>query len=443
MKREIFNEGLMRFIEASPTPYHAVETMKTALEQAGFEALPEGESWLDDEGHFDLTGCYYITRNNSSIIAFNTGNVPISEYGFRMVGAHTDSPHLKIKPVAELESNGICQLGVEVYGGALLNPWFDRDLSIAGSVNYLSSTDQIRTALIDFRRPIAVIPSLAIHLDRTANKNRSVNPQTDLAPLILQSSSGHKPNLKHLITQQLQDQNHQDVHKILDYDLSLYDTQPPQLVGLNEEFLAASRLDNLLSCYTGLMALIHSVTQGNSDIDSPTLLVCNDHEEVGSRSFHGANSSFLHTVLNRMFTDSDALSQALECSVLISCDNAHALHPNYKDKHDFNHSPQLNQGPVIKYNANQSYATNSETAALFRWLCEQAKVKPQSFVMRSDLACGSTIGPITAAQLGVRTLDVGAPQLAMHSIRETAGSQDAHQLFTVLNRFYQLEQFPF
>ncbi len=439
MKKQTFNEGLLNFLEASPTPYHAVQSLTTALEQAGFEELPENETWINDDGSPSLQGRFYVKRNDSSLIAFTTGDDPeaLSNTGFRMVGAHTDSPCLKLKPNPDIEKEGYGQLGLEVYGGALLNPWFDRDLSIAGRVNYMASNDTIKSILVDFHKPIAIIPSLAIHLDREANKNRTVNAQTDMPPIFLQNSNGKTSNLKHLITKQLQKNSNLDIVKLLDFDLSLYDTQPPAIIGLNDEFITSARLDNLLSCYIGLMALL------DSDGLTPSVLVCYDHEEVGSRSSHGANSAFLTSILKRLFSSDDELAQCLNRSVFISCDNAHGVHPNYPTKHDKTHGPILNQGPVIKYHANQSYATSSETAALFRWLCGQCSVKPQTFASRADLRCGGTIGPMTAANLGIRTLDVGVPQFAMHSIRETAGSSDAHSLFKVLRQFFDLEALPF
>ena len=218
--------------------------------------------------------------------------------------------------------------------------------------------------------------------------------------------------------------------KVLDYELSFYDMQPPAVIGLHDDFIASARLDNLLSCYTGLVALLDNKSTQN------TLLVCNDHEEVGSMSAAGAQGTFLKSVLERICDNDEDVSRMIANSVMISADNAHGVHPNYADKHDANHGPVLNEGPVIKVNANQRYASNSETAALFRYLCELADVPVQSFVVRSDMACGSTIGPITASELGVKTVDVGVPTFAMHSIRELAGRWDAYYLYRVFNQYY-------
>jgi aspartyl aminopeptidase len=328
---------------------------------------------------------------------------------------------------------GLYQLGVEVYGGALLNPWFDRDLSIAGRVSYLNREGEVRETLIDFRRPVVSIPSLAIHLDREANNSRAVNPQTDLPPILMQTSEKEAIPFRDLLRKQASSEHPQlDVHQVLDFELSLYDTQPPGFVGLDEEMIVSARLDNLLSCFTGLQSLL------DAPPDQAALLVCNDHEEIGSTSAEGAQGPFLGTVLDR-WLGSDQRPRAIAHSMMISADNAHAVHPNYADRHDGNHGPLMNAGPVIKVNANQRYASNSRSAALYRHISEQLGIPCQTFVVRSDMGCGSTIGPLTAANLGILTLDIGVPQLAMHSIRECAGARDAHMLYQVLQRFYGAE----
>ncbi|MDP4917597.1 MAG: M18 family aminopeptidase, partial [Haliea sp.] len=317
------------------------------------------------------------------------------------------------------------------YGGALLNPWFDRDLSLAGRVSFADAVGTLQTAMVDFRRPLGVIPSLAIHLDREANQSRSVNPQTDILPVLALQADAKLPDFRDLLAQRLREEHPGcDVQRVLDYELSFYDTQPAALVGLHEEFIASARLDNLLSCFTGLQALLAA------DGKQSCLLVCNDHEEVGSLSTSGAQGPLLMSALRRMAPDEVALAQLVEYSLMISADNAHGVHPNYADRHDDNHGPLLNAGPVIKINANQRYATNAETAGMFRLLAEAEGVPVQSFVVRSDMGCGSTIGPITAGGTGIRTLDVGVPTFAMHSIRELAGRDDAAHLSRVLRRFY-------
>ncbi len=417
---------LLDFIQRSPTPFHATENLRAQLQDAGYTELHEADRWQTQAG-----GRYFVTRNGSSIIAFTLAGQSRSEDGFRMVGAHTDSPCLHVKPQPGSVKKGYYQLGVEVYGGALLNPWFDRDLSIAGRVSYRDSKQQLNNCLVDFERPVAVIPSLAIHLDRDANKSRSINAQKHLPPLLMQSEDDPAIDFRQLLADMARKQHPDaDIDEVLEFELSLYDCQPPALVGLNNDFIAAARLDNLLSCFIALRALL------NSDDSYSKLLVCNDHEEVGSTSACGADGPFLKSVLQRLCADHETLARCVDRSWMISADNAHGIHPNFADKHDANHGPLLNRGPVIKTNANQRYATNSETAALFRLLCEGADVPVQSFVVRSDMACGSTIGPITAGNIGVRTLDVGVPTFAMHSIRELAGSRDADHLHKALKAFF-------
>ncbi|MDX1572711.1 MAG: M18 family aminopeptidase [Methylophaga sp.] len=421
-----FNQGLLHFIDHSPTPFHAVATMVEALNLAGFSELKEADVW----GELAV-GKYYVIRNNSSLIAFVKTAQNLADTGFAMVGAHTDSPCLRVKPRPGKVNNGLWQLGVEVYGGALLNPWFDRDLSLAGRVSYLDKQDQLQHALVDFKKPMAVIPSLAIHLDREVNQSRSINPQQHLPPVIMQTEPGETPDFRALLEQQLSSQYpDQFIGQVLDYEISLYDTQPSALTGLNDDFISAARLDNLLSCYTGLQALLAS------DSKQPVMLICTDHEEVGSMSTAGAQGNFLQSVLQRLAPAAEAFQRLIEHSWLISADNAHGIHPNYADRHDASHGPLLNQGPVIKTNANQRYATNSETSARFRQICQLADVPLQDFVVRTDMACGSTIGPLTAAQIGVKTLDIGVPTFAMHSIRELAGSQDGWHLYRALKYFF-------
>jgi aspartyl aminopeptidase len=335
--------------------------------------------------------------------------------------------------------HGYLQLGVEVYGGALLGPWFDRDLSLAGRVHYQDSQNRLCSALLDFRRAVAVIPSLAIHLDRDVNSKRSINAQTDLPPLLLQVASDKKddktPTFRELLASELkQQQPSLDVKEVLDYEMSLYDTQAPALIGLNQDFIASARLDNLLSCHAGLEALLQQTGDGN------VLLVCTDHEEVGSATAAGASGPFLESVLRRINEKlggtNETLQQQLSQSLLVSVDNAHGIHPNFADKHDSKHGPLLNGGPVLKFNANQRYATNGDTSARFRRVCADAGVPLQSFVVRSDMGCGSTIGPLVATELGVATVDIGVPTFAMHSIRELAGARDVDYLVKALTRFY-------
>lgn len=433
-----FVNGLTEFIKNSPTPYHAVELMSAILERNGYSKLEETEQW-SMQGLQASGERFYVTRNDSSIIAFEL-NQPLAEAGVRMVGAHTDSPCLKVKPNPEIVNNQYLQLGVEVYGGALLNPWFDRDLSLAGRVSYLNENGAIDHQLINLEKAIAVIPSLAIHLDREANSKREINSQNHLPPILMKLPKGETEDEAdfNVILQQIVNANLEqgEALKILDYELSFYDTQAPAVIGLHDDFIASARLDNLLSCYTGLMALIDDDTQPGEEKQNK-LLVCNDHEEVGSMSAAGAQGPFLKSVLERLCSSDEDFTRMIAQSTMISADNAHGVHPNYADKHDKNHGPVMNDGPVIKVNANQRYATSSETGALFKHLCELADVPVQSFVVRSDMGCGSTIGPITASELGVKTVDVGVPTFAMHSARELAGRWDAFYLYRALKVFFR------
>ncbi len=410
------HKDLLDFIADSPTPFHATHNLLSLMLNNGFKQLNEGDNW-----DCKASSKYVVTRNDSSIIAFKTGK-DLTE-GLRMIGAHTDSPCLRIKPNPEYKQHGVVKLGVEVYGGALLHPWFDRDLSIAGRISGVDKKGKLVHQLIDFKKPIAVIPNLAIHLDREANKNKTVNPQNHL-PIIISGADDDADFKKLLLTQ-----CDKKITKVLDYELSCYDTHPPSVLGLNEEFISSARLDNLLSSYIGARALIAD------DSDNASLYVSTDHEEVGSASACGAQGPFLKSVLERLSNDAPSLTQLINRSTLISCDNAHAIHPNYADKHDQNHGPLINQGIVIKVNNNQRYASNSISSSKFQLICEQAKVPTQHFVVRSDMGCGSTIGPITASELGIETLDIGVPQWAMHSIRETAGSKDCDYLYSALRAF--------
>ena len=426
-------EPLLAFIDASPTPFHAVANLAARLRAAGYAAVDEARAWQPG-----AAGKYYFTRNDSSLVAVNLNRAP-AEHGFRVVGAHTDSPCLRVKPNAAAVAHGYAQLGVEVYGGALLNPWFDRDLGLAGRVTVRTAAGRMANRLIDFGRPVAFIPSLAIHLDRDANANRSINAQKELPAVLCRvSAAGRAPDFAQLLCAQLRRQYRRlDVDTVLAFELSLYDCQAAAVVGLKNEFIAAARLDNLLSCHAGAEALSGAGDNHNA------VLVLNDHEEVGSASSSGADGPFLRAILRRMCTDDAAMERALSRSMLVSVDNAHGVHPNYAHKHEANHRPLLNAGPVIKTNSNQRYATNSETAAVFRQVCERAGLPFQTFAVRSDMACGSTIGPITAARLGIRTVDIGVPQLGMHSIRELAGVKDQHTLTTALKGFYDTDDWPF
>ena len=428
-------KGLLQFLQQSPTPFHAVSNMAVLLDETGFQRLDSSNSW-----NLHKNSRYYVSRNDSALIAFKTGAGDLPDSGFRIAGAHTDSPCLKIKPHADVSSQGYAQLGVEVYGGALLHPWFDRDLSIAGRVNYENVDGSISSILVDLKDPVAFIPSLAIHLDTKANDGRLINKQKELPPILLQLDADEKFNFEDYLLEHLQTElGCLNVGAILSHELLLYDTHAPALVGLRKQFISSARLDNLLSCYVALHSLIESKDE------TASVLVCNDHEEVGSISASGAEGPFLKSILQRMLESEDQIEgssaasfdRAIQNSVLLSVDNAHGVHPNFPDKHDIAHSPMLNAGPVIKINANQRYASNSESIALLKSICNRLDISHQSFVMRSDMACGSTIGPITSALLGISTVDIGIASFAMHSIRESAGIADVESMGSLIQAFFE------
>lgn len=429
MNKQAFNEGLLAFIGQAPTPFHAVEAMVSPLETAGFQVLDERSRW-------DLQqGGNYLVKRDGSLIAFRFGKNSLLEEGIHLAGAHTDSPCLKVKPVAERQSQGYLQLGVEVYGGALLNPWFDRDLSVAGKVSFLDEAGNLKTCLVDLQRPVATIPSLAIHLDREANSNRSIDAQKHLPPVLLRQEGETAVSFEAYLLEYLRSEaGYPDARSVMSHELFFYDTQPPAIIGLQDQFIASARLDNLLSCYLITQSLLAS------DGVHTSVMVCNDHEEVGSGSASGAQGPFLKSVLQRLISaessDAEALERVFRRSILFSIDNAHGIHPNYAESHDPAHGPVLNGGPVVKINANQRYASNTESVARFRAYCDRVGVKSQAFVMRSDLACGSTIGPITASETGITTVDIGVPTFAMHSIRELAGADDGERLFQVVKAFF-------
>ena len=423
---------LLSFIDRSPTPYHAVAESISRLQVAGYRAIREDEVWDLAPGD----RCYTV-RHEGSLVAFQIGEISPAEGGFRVVGAHTDSPNLRIKPTPDVDAEGYRQLGVEPYGGALLHTWLDRDLSLAGRVT-LRGKFEPRTVLIDFARPILRIPNLAIHLQRELNKEGlKLNAQQHMLPIIGLAES---PDLRDLLTSELRAQNQieVDASDVLAFDLMTYDVQPSIVSGIRGEFIHASRLDNLASCHAGLTALIGS---GSAPLPQHTrVVVLYDHEEVGSRSAQGAASPLLAGALERSISgfkggEPQGIERALSRSTLISVDMAHAVHPNYPDRHEPKHRPVIGRGPVIKTNANQSYASDAQTAGLFAGLCDQLGIEPQHFVTRSDLGCGSTIGPITAARIGIRTVDVGNPMLSMHSCREMAGVADVKPMIDVLRSF--------
>lgn len=393
----------------------------------GFVRLLETHAWRLQPG-----GRYYVMRDDSSLIAFVVGTAPLAEHGVRLIGAHTDSPGLRLKPNAPHAADALLRLGVEVYGGPILATFTDRDLSLAGRVVLRDG----RCQRVCFKQPLLRLPNLAIHLNRGVNEDGlKLNKQTELPLLLTALRDSLTPDQQ--FRQLLADELLCAADKILSWELAVYDTQPAALWGAQSEYIAAGRLDNLASCQAALTALINTAAD-----NSAATRVCAwfDHEEVGSESAKGAAGTFLADVLERLsaaldLTRADYL-QALSHSFCISADMAHAYQPNFPGVYEPQHLIRVNGGPVIKFNANQRYASDAVSAAYFAQLCEAVGVGYQSYAHRSDLACGSTIGPITAAGLGIRTVDVGNPLWAMHSIRESAGVGDHAALIRVLEQFF-------
>ncbi len=425
-------DDLCAFIDRSPTPYHAVQETIRRLEMAGYACLAEAHAWKLSPGDRR-----YVVRAGGSLAAFEVGTAEPARAGFRIVGAHTDSPNLRLKPVPDVRRHGYHQLAVEPYGGVLLHTWLDRDLSLAGRVS-LRRGETSETRLVDFDRPLLRIPNLAIHLYREIDEEGlKLNKQTHLPPLL---GLGEGEDFETLLAAELSRQGAAvEAADLLAWDLMVYDTQPAARSGANGEFLHAARLDNLASSHAGLAALLDAGEAGPAE--ATRAIVLYDHEEVGSRSAQGAGGSFLADLLARIVPatgtrDAQATARAVSQSWLISADMAHAVHPNYADRHEAGHKPLLGGGPVIKTNANQAYASDAETAGLFAALCREVGVDCQNFVTRSDLGCGSTIGPISAARVGIRTVDVGNPMLSMHSCREMSASTDVAPMIAVLTAFF-------
>jgi aspartyl aminopeptidase len=423
---------LLAFIDRSPTPYHAVAESVRRLAAVGYRAQPESEVW--DLGPGDRCT---VVRNDGSLVAIEVGTAAPAEAGFRIVGAHTDSPNLRLKPRADVDCAGYRQLAVEEYGGLLLHTWLDRDLSLAGRVT-VREGDATRVLLLDFGRPLLRIPNLAIHLQRELRTDGlKLDPQTHSVPVVGLEGA---PPFAQLVAAELRAQQQADVsaEQVLAFDLMTYDVQPAAVSGARGEFVCASRLDNLASCHAAITALLAAGDDGPCEVTRVVVLY--DHEEIGSRTAAGAAGSLLHEALDRTVAGfkggaPQGAERALSRSVLVSADMAHAVHPNHVERHEPGHRPVLGGGPVIKHNAGGAYASDARTAGLFASLCSDAGTTPQHFVSRNDLPCGSTIGPISAARVGVPTVDVGNPMLSMHSCREMAGTADVAPMADVLRRF--------
>ncbi|RUP49756.1 peptidase M18 [Jimgerdemannia flammicorona] len=443
------------FVNASPSPFHAVHEAAQRLKKAGFVEIKERNSW---EGEVRPNGKYYFTRNASSIIAFAVGGKYKAGNGFSIVGAHTDSPCLKVKPVSKKEREGYLQVGCELYGGGLWHTWFDRDLSVAGRVLVERADGTHHNTLVKIDRPILRIPTLAIHLDRATNEGFKFNTESQLTPILATAAQvaltglpkadvvdtnvnkNHHPVLIKILAEKLQ----VEPSKIKDFELCLYDTQDSVIGGACNEFIFSPRLDNLEMSFCSVTALINT---SNDLALEPNirLIALFDNEEVGSNTAHGANSNLLPATLRRLTAthignaepSATAFEEALHKSYLISADMAHAVHPNYSEKHEENHRPKMHQGVVVKINANQRYATTAATMLILKEIAKKNGVPLQEFIVRNDSPCGSTIGPMLSSKLGLRTIDVGNPQLSMHSIREVGGTDDIGHAIRLFEAFFK------
>ncbi|XP_033726283.1 aspartyl aminopeptidase-like isoform X1 [Pecten maximus] len=440
------------YINKSPSPFHAVDEVSKRLLGAGFQELHETQAW-----DIKPQQKYFLTRNKSTIIAFAVGGQFKPGNGFSVVGAHTDSPCLKVKPESKKNKVGYQMVGVECYGGGIWHTWFDRDLTVAGRV-LVKNQDKIDHRLVHIERPILRVPNICIHLMRDHNEKFGPNKETHVCPVLatavqaeLQGDTGipdsnvpgftpqclkHQPLLVKLICDELGIKPEQ----MLDFELCVADTQPAAIGGILEEFIFAPRLDNLLNAYCATEALIESC-KGTSLSEDPNIrLICLfDNEEVGSQSAQGAASTLQELVLRRLSAggSSTAFEESMPKSYMLSVDQAHAVHPNYAEKHESNHQPGLHKGYVVKFNANQRYATTAITTAILREVAKGAGVPLQDFVVKNDSPCGSTIGPIMSAKLGMPTIDIGAPQLSMHSIREMCCTSSIYQGVQLFQGFFE------
>lgn len=425
-------QELIDFIHRSPSTYHVVNNIREELNEAGFQELDLREEWSIEKG-----GKYFTTKNGSALFAFQIGSGEIEEEGFQLICAHSDAPGFKIKPNAEIavEENYI-KLNTEVYGGPILNTWMDRPLSIAGRVA-VKSNDPLNPEhlYVKIDRPLMVIPNLAIHMNRAVNDGVALNKQVDMLPLLAMITNEMEENncLVNLMAKELKI----DADAIIDFDVNLFEVEKGSVFGLNEEFISSPKLDDLAMSHAGLKALLAS--KGSKKTQ---LLAIFDNEEVGSVTKQGAGSPVLRHLLQRIVfklgKDMEAFHRAIYSSFMISADMAHAVHPNVPEKHDPTNRPYINKGPVIKIHANQKYTTDGDSGTVFETLCKNAEVPYQKFVNRSDLVGGSTLGNVSTGQVDIRTVDMGNPMFAMHSVRETGGVKDNMYIRKVFSYFFGL-----
>lgn len=414
-------EGLLAFLDASPSPYHAVASAVSALTEAGFRPVDAGQVFPAEPGG------WFVARGGA-LVAWRQPEHVTPTAPFAVIGAHTDSPNLRVKPVPDTGAAGYRQLAVDVYGGALVNSWLDRDLGLSGRVGLASG--EVR--LLNVRRPLLRLAQLAIHLDRNVNESGvALDRQTQLVP-IWGLGSVDEDGFRNFLADEL----HCSPGEIVAWDVMTHDLTPAAVLGADGEFVVSGRLDNLASVYCGLQALIAATGEPPADPNLVPVLVAFDHEEVGSGSDTGAAGPILADVLERSVLARGGgraeYLAALSGSLCVSCDMAHAVHPNYLERYEPNHRVRLNAGPVVKTNAGMRYASEAPTVARFVRACASVAVEPQLYAHRSNLACGSTIGPITATRLGIATVDVGNPMLSMHSAREMAGAHDTEPMIRAL-----------
>lgn len=420
--REVLN-----FIEHSPSCFHAVEQLSQMLDQAGYQRLKECDGWTLEQG-----GKYYVTRNGSSIIAFHVGQ-QLDNYHFQITASHSDSPSYKVKEKAELKGKGgYLQLNTEGYGGMICSSWLDRPLSLAGRV-LVRQGNVVETRLLNIDRDLLLIPNVAIHMNREVNSGMKYNQQVDMLPLFSAGECGENSYYE-LIAQELGVKP----EDVVGCDLYLYPRVAPSLWGGKEEFISSPRLDDLQCAYTSMKALVDSHNPHGVNV-----CCCFDNEEVGSGTKQGALSTFLRDVLQRVHAAlghaPEDYFRAVAKSFMVSCDNAHAVHPNHPEKTDGENCVYMNQGIVVKFSANQKYTTDGISAAIFMQLCKDAQVPVQTFANRSDMAGGSTLGNLSTQQVSLHTVDVGLPQLAMHSTYETAGVKDSAYMVQALTAFYNTD----
>ncbi|KAG6813505.1 hypothetical protein H0H92_010530 [Tricholoma furcatifolium] len=445
----------LKFVNASPTPFHAVHNASVRLEQAGFKKLHERDDW---EKEIQPGGKYFFTRNQAALVAFTIPAKWKQGAGVSIVATHVDSPNLRVRPISKRTNVGYLQVGVETYGGGIWHSWLDRDLSLAGRV-VVKEQGQFVSRLLKIDRPLMRIPTLAIHLDRATNDNFKFNQETEFVPILglLENQFNTKKDENGSVqgnaqskASSIQANHHSELLSLLaaelsitpdeihDFELALYDTQPATLGGLNNEFIFSPRMDNLVSSFCAVEAIAETAStqlfptlEGNVNC-----IALFNHEEIGSVSTSGAESSLIPSLLNRLSPTPASLAQSISRSFLISADMGHAVHPNYTSKHEENHKPRMNGGIVIKTNAKQRYASDAISTFVVKQLVERKGGRVQEFEVRNDMPCGSTVGPMLS-KIGLRTVDVGNAMLSMHSIRETAGSHDVQNAIDLFSSFFE------